>query len=127
MDLNKSIIINPVYVDDFGNSLFDIDESDPGHLYQIKSVFNSDSEEGTVLIKFQSGLPVNNGINGITNEILLAILIDRLNKLDKNYPDIRNKYAISCLQHSLDVLRERYCENSDKKKNRNRKNKCKEK
>lgn len=66
-----------------------------GHEYQVLSGVS------TTRILFQRGAVKENGVNGLTNEALLAILIHRTKFLDDIFPCQENKRAI---QHMEDAL-----------------------
>lgn len=70
-----------------------------GHQYQIGGIPN-----GGVYLKFQHGGVVDNGVNGLTNEALLAILIHRMNVLNKRFWSRENERVISNLEDSLAFL-----------------------
>lgn len=73
-----------------------------GHFYEV---FLDDQD--IVTVDFQDG-PVNlNGVNGLTNEALLAILIHRTQALDSMYPCEENKLATSSMQLALDLFNRR--------------------
>lgn len=59
-------------------------------------------------IQFQSGAIIDGQWNGITNEVLLAIVLDRLELLQSGkYPCDQNAEAIKGIQHALDSLLDR--------------------
>jgi len=66
-----------------------------GHQYQILAGL------GGVDLNFQNGPVQDNGVNGITNEALLAVLIHRTKYLDDKFGCDENKRAI---QHMEDAL-----------------------
>ncbi len=76
-------------VNDADHSLEIIAAGEPGAggahaLYQVTTPLTGDlpaqpRKRIIALIQFQEGNPHEDGINGLTNEVLLAILIDRLN------------------------------------------------
>lgn len=55
----------------------------------------------TVAIEFQQGGVDKNGVNGLTNEALLAILIHRTKHLNKVFPCDENFRAISHMEEAL--------------------------
>ncbi len=58
-------------------------------------------------IRFQSG-PVADGVNGLTHEVLLAILIDRLEDFQKGfYACEENRLALTCLRTARDAMKAR--------------------
>ena len=52
-------------------------------------------------INFQNGTIPECGINGFTNESLLAILIHRTKHLDSLFPSEENKHAITAMEEAL--------------------------
>lgn len=58
-------------------------------------------------VHFQNGPVPANGVNGLTNEALLAILIDRTKFLDEAYPCDQNKNALSHMTAALNWFEER--------------------
>lgn len=95
-----------------------LDEPGPGganHLYLV-SGFNSadnpseqefDSADRTQIL-FQNGPIAEAGVNGLTHEILLAVLIDRLEAFQRGtYASRYNAAALGHLQEAQRVLFER--------------------
>lgn len=70
-------------------------EPAPGHFYAIVFADRID------VISFQDGPIKEVGVNGLTNEMLLAILIDRTKVLDDNFPCDENKRAIQHMEEAL--------------------------
>lgn len=52
-------------------------------------------------IQFQRGGVADNGVNGMTNEALLAILIHRTKFLDAKFPCDENRRAIQHMEEAL--------------------------
>lgn len=72
-----------------------------GHVYQILAgTENAD-------INFQLGPVQESGVNGVTNESLLAILIHRTTHIDRQFPCLENRSAISHMQDALNALEAR--------------------
>lgn len=69
-----------------------------GHVYQVQA--------GSKLteINFQHGGVVDNGVNGLTNDALLAILIHRMNVLNSRFWCRENDRVISNLEDTLAFL-----------------------
>lgn len=66
-----------------------------GHYYQVASgLRNTD-------LHFQHGAVASNGVNGLTNEALLAILLHRTKFLDAKFPCDENKRAIQHMEEAL--------------------------
>ena len=86
---------------------------DPGiggasHLYQI--VLPDGSEAGELLgeVSFQNGPIAENGINGVTQETLLAIVVDRLRAFQEgDYRCRENALAITHLEEAQHWLAHR--------------------
>lgn len=66
-----------------------------GHLYQVLA------GEVSMSVEFQRGGVAENGVNGVTNEALLAILIHRTKSLDIKFPCDENKRAIQHMEEAL--------------------------
>ena len=58
-------------------------------------------------VQFQTGAVADNGVNGVTNEALLAIVIHRLEFLQGKFPCIQNSLAIINAKAALNVLEQR--------------------
>ena len=58
-------------------------------------------------ISFQNGAVKENGVNGITSEALLAILIHRTEALNERFQCIENEAAIKHLKLALEAFEER--------------------
>lgn len=77
-----------------------------GHKYQVITKNNFGLTITPII--FQNGAVKEvGGRNGLQNEELLAILIDRLEFLDKKFPCQENTLAIYRLKTALDVLESR--------------------
>lgn len=60
------------------------------------------------LLRFQDGAPSEFGVNGITHEVLLEVLIDRLSAFQEGaFACIENARALQCLCEARHVLRSR--------------------
>ena len=66
-----------------------------GHLYQVStpSGFNG-------MLHFQTGPAAEVGVNGLTNEALLAVLAHRLNVMNKKMPCRENAIAITNIEQA---------------------------
>ena len=76
-----------------------------GHTYRVDV-----PGESSVTLSFQDGpvLEDGNGVNGITNEVLHAILIDRMRFLQAGeYPCRENALALTNIEQSLMWLHKR--------------------
>lgn len=89
-----------------------VDEPGAGgahHEYGICSnIFNGNEALILGSISFQKGPIKETGINGVTHEDLLVIMIDRLTKFQEGlYKCKENDIALMDLQHCLETLRAR--------------------
>jgi hypothetical protein len=77
--------------------------AEPGHHYNVD--FGPKAVGATVStyrnIDFQEGPVPTNGVNGLTNEALLAILIHRTEVLDAKFSCDENKRAIADMKNAL--------------------------
>ncbi|UOO89543.1 hypothetical protein LVJ82_00745 [Vitreoscilla massiliensis] len=78
-----------------------ISTENPGHNYEICH------DDGFVSIDFQNGPVKENGVNGITSEALLSILIHRTEVLNSNFPCAENEAAIAGLKAALEAFESR--------------------
>lgn len=77
------------------------------HLYQI-SGYAGKSGATSVLIEFQNGPIGEAGVNGLTHEALLTILIDRLHAFQLGpFANAYNAKALSHIQHARGALFDR--------------------
>ena len=77
----------------------------PGHEYGIELTYDGGGE--FIEIHFQKGAVKANGVNGITSEALLAILIHRTEVLNGNFPCAENEAAINGLKSALEAFESR--------------------
>lgn len=76
-------------------------DSDP-----FKALYGKSANHATVL--FQNGPIKEYGVNGVTHEALLAILIDRLTCFQSGpFPSEENAMALTCLEEAMDHLHTR--------------------
>lgn len=89
-----------------------LDERGPGganHLYQI--IKDGPDVAPLTIIKFQKGGVQEQGVNGISNEALLAIVADRLQGfMDGPYPSEETGEALNSVLHALSCLEKRTVE-----------------
>ena len=65
-------------------------------------------QHNSVLLKFQKGNPEINGVKGLTNEVLISVLIDRLRYFQsQQYRCDENAKAIDHLEQALAILKTR--------------------
>ena len=90
-----------------------LDEKGQGnanHHYSIGPIVPAQDNEVSwcLPIKFQNGPIKEAGVNGVMNEDLLAILIDRMRGFQSgDYACDANKHALYYLENALTALRER--------------------
>ncbi|MFA5901043.1 MAG: hypothetical protein WC829_18235 [Hyphomicrobium sp.] len=89
--------------------IFVCDEPGAGgahHDYRI--TLKEEDTMAMIRVIFQNGPIAEAGVNGVTHEALLAILIDRLRSFQAGpYPCAENMGALACLQQALDWLKQR--------------------
>ena len=78
------------------------DKFPPGHYYEI----NIDGEPYTDIC-FQNGPVKEVGVNGLTNEALLALVLHRLRILNTNFPCRENSLAITNIEQGVMWLEQR--------------------
>ncbi len=72
-----------------------------GHLYQVLA------GSATKEISFQLGPVLESGVNGLTSEALLAILVHRTKFINKKFPCRENSIAITNMEQALMWLEKR--------------------
>ena len=73
-----------------------VNDNSDAHTYRVHS------ESYTCGVQFQRGpVTLNNPVNGVTSENLLAILIDRTWKLNNRFPCRENSLAITKMEEAL--------------------------
>lgn len=100
-------IYNDSHTTGNGIEVFHTSLKNAGHDYLIKL---SEKEEDAEEILFQNGNTIENGINGLTNEVLLAILIHRTKSLNDKFPCEENALAIESMKKALSLFEERIIE-----------------
>ncbi len=102
-------LIEPIeiYRDDY-ITVFVMDEQGAGgahHVYHIYDGTDPSIDEPIAVIPFQEGVILENGVNGVTNEALLAIIGHRLNCFQQGpFPSDFNKAALSGVDFAKVVL-----------------------
>ena len=88
----------------------------PGTYYKISADPTSMdySEPFDIHIHFQAGPSVIDGVNGVTSESLLKILIHRTQYLDSKIPSDQNKQAIAALETALSAFNARTAERQER-------------
>lgn len=101
-----------IHTDNNGVTVSAISKSDgedvEGHLYQV--LLGNENQE----IGFQMGPVQVNGVNGLTNESLLAILIHRTKYINKQFPCRENSIAITNMEQALMWFEKRTADRVDR-------------
>lgn len=93
---------------DHQSQLFATDQPGPGGANHEYMIVLCGSSYITVNLMFQRGGIAEAGVNGITNEVLLAIVIDRLAAFDAGpFPSQENALALANCQQALAQLNQR--------------------
>ncbi len=81
------------------------------HRYRIDRDLAADGTKAVDILQFQDGPPALVGINGVTEEALIAILIDRLERFNAGeYRCRQNSLAITNLEQAMHWLGDRTAE-----------------
>ena len=82
------------------------DERGAGHANHRYEIFSNATDELLLIIKFQNGPIQEEGVNGVQNEDLLAIVIDRLVSFQTGDYDCReNEVALHACIDAISALR----------------------
>lgn len=85
-----------------------LDEPGAGGACHEYGIFGTDGPETGVIIKFQNGPVKETGVNGVSHEALLAILIDRLEHFQAGpYACDENANALGSIRRGLVFLQQR--------------------
>ncbi len=79
-----------------------------GHHYQVLMGVQG------VTIQFQNGPVSESGVNGLTNEALLALLIHRTKFINKKFPCRENSIAITNMEQALMWFEKRTADRIDR-------------
>jgi hypothetical protein len=114
-----SHVVNPV---NDKLKIFALDEPGSGganHIYRVRGAdrlqsnpavtqLHEDVEPNDIYVTFQNGGIVEAGVNGITQEVLLAIVEDRLTCFQKGpFACLENAYALSHVRIAMQILQNR--------------------
>ena len=92
----------------FSTKLTFVEKNENCTVYDVK---NSETEEMIASVKFQDGAIKETGINGIFNEDLLLMIIDRLENFQKSkFACNENEQALIKLEEAVMWLRKRTTE-----------------
>ena len=107
----RGIIRHMIYGVETGLNIIamtDGDFNDFDHTFYSVEWFDQDKIFHSKAIRFQSFPIPENGINGLTNEVMIAIVIDRLEAFQKGqHACEHNRMAIERLSEGLHWLKER--------------------
>ena len=81
--------------------VFEDIKKDIGHFYHVIL------QKHIAFITFQHGPVPVHGVNGVTNEALLTILIHRTNVLNEQFPCEENRIALDHMQKALESFNAR--------------------
>lgn len=90
-----------LYLDPLGNELY-LDEDHYVVQYPTNGTDYHEREE----LPFQVG-GIDEGVNGVSNELLLKAVTHRLERLEERRPSIYNRIAIHLIKTALDILHEK--------------------
>lgn len=78
------------------------------HVYQVRGYHSKEADETAVVIRFQNG-PINEaGVNGLTQEVLLAIVADRLRSFQAGpFACRENALALTKIEEAQHWLQQR--------------------
>lgn len=78
------------------------------HVYQVRGYHSKEVDETAVVIRFQNG-PINEvGVNGLTQEVLLAIVADRLRSFQAGpFACRENALALTKIEEAQHWLQQR--------------------
>lgn len=60
----------------------------------------AEAQESLCVLEFQAGPIPTHGVNGLTNELLIDILVERIGLLNKTFPCRENSLAITKLEEA---------------------------
>lgn len=103
-ELDKEVIYTDAHTTENGVEVSHLSLDNSGHDYVVEH-----GESGT-LIGFQNGNTLDYGVNGVTNEALLAILIHRTKSLNEKFPCKENEDAIEHMEKALEAFENRIIE-----------------
>lgn len=93
----------------YGKDGIEVESIVEGHTYNVYLQPTEDQVglPQTIIIQFQNGTTKEVGRNGLTNEVLLAILIDRTNVLNGRFHSEHNDKAIEHMKEALKAFEDR--------------------
>lgn len=92
-------------------SLAVVDEPGSGGAHHHYVIDCGENEEVATVIKFQNGPIAETGVNGLTHEVLLAIVADRLRSFQKGpYSCKANACALTHIEEAMHWLQQRTLE-----------------
>ena len=100
---------NSVYRDALGNLVQPLPTELGHNRYDIHGPNDSFRQE----IYFQNGSPMQNGVNGLSNEAIIATVLHRISKQNESYPSAYNVLTIYLLEAALTALHARVKQRTD--------------
>ena len=100
-----------------GNEYDAVERRNDGQCHRYRIALHSDEVSAPTVkfLQFQDGPPSEVGINGVTEEALIAVLIDRLERFNEGpYRCRQNSVAITKLEEALMWLGDRTAERSER-------------
>ncbi len=89
-------------------------DGQPGHCHNYE-LRGEDRAFSLMVLQFQDGPPADVGINGVTEEALIAIIIDRLERFNAGpYRCRQNSLAITKLEEAMMWLGDRTAERTER-------------
>lgn len=102
--LHESATLDTFVLDGIVSAYYLDKEKDIALFYEVDDEFNITESKLLSTIKFQHGPIPENGINGVTNENLLFIVLSRITALNSKYPCNENEKAIMYCAAALEML-----------------------
>ncbi len=102
--VSKSATFNTKVADGVASVYYLDEEKDIALFYEADENFDLKDNKPLSEIKFQHGPIPQNGVNGITNENLLFIVLSRITALNSKYPCNENEKAIMYCSAALEML-----------------------
>lgn len=93
-----------------------------GYEYELINYLNKDKKTYLKFIEKNTDLILPGSEDGITNEELVKVLLDRIIYLNKLKGDALNREIINHLSSTLNLLRKRQIKKKDKKENYRKEN-----
>lgn len=103
-----------IYEDGIGLVAHRVHEIMGGEVDNTTYHYEIDGGSVSKRIDFQQGFFKEVGVNGFTNEVLIAVVKDRLERLNETLPSDYNQVAIEALGLALDSLEKRIVDRTER-------------